>query len=92
MIYSFEPKVFNDIVDVTMEIKSKTKFAQLCTLTDLDYIKYVLEVHTKRENNDFTSRHFEDYLNLDFFDRVVGNIRDMLKGATNKIFPMRNER
>jgi hypothetical protein len=28
------------------------------------------------------------YLDLVFFDRVVGNIRDLYKGATNKIFPM----
>jgi hypothetical protein len=28
---------------------------------------------------------------LVFFDRVVGNIRDLLKGATNKAFPLRAE-
>lgn len=26
-----------------------------------------------------------------FFDRVVGNIRDTLKGATNKVFPLQAE-
>jgi hypothetical protein len=50
----------------------------------------VLEIQNKKETSQFTSRHFESYLELVFFDRVVGNIRDMLKGATNKVFPMEN--
>lgn len=57
-------------------------------MTDLDYIKFVLELQLKQEQHDFTNRHFENYLDLIFLDKLVGNIRDSYKGAITKVFPM----
>ena len=49
-------------------------------------------MQSKQEKERFSNHDFENYLDLVFFDRVVGNIRDTLKGATNKVFPMQPER
>jgi len=57
-------------------------------LTDIDYIKYVLELQQKKDFKRFKTRHFENFLDLIYLDRLVGNIRDLYKGATCKIFPM----
>jgi hypothetical protein len=48
-------------------------------------------LQSKQEKERFGNRDFENYLDLVFFDRVVGNIRHTLKGATNKTFPMQPE-
>jgi hypothetical protein len=48
----------------------------------------VLELQEKKEHKNFTSKHFEHYLDLIFFERLVGHIRDIYKGAICKVFTM----
>lgn len=48
----------------------------------------MLELQEKKDHRVFKSHHFESYLDLIFFDKLVGNIRDIYKGAICKVFPM----
>jgi hypothetical protein len=39
-------------------IREASRFGELCTLVDLDYVKYVLELQSKQERERFGSRDF----------------------------------
>ena len=41
-------KDFSNIEDYTKYIEKSTSFEHLCTITDVDYIKGVLELQTKK--------------------------------------------
>lgn len=70
------------------EIEKLSAFEYLCTITDIDYIKSVLELQNRKEFTRFTDDHFVNYLELPFFDHIVGNKKDLFKGAINKCFAL----
>ena len=48
----------------------------------------MLEIQTKKESREFKNKDFVSYLDLVYWDRLVGEIRNIYKGAICKIFPM----
>ena len=46
-------------MDLLEEVKNRLRFEELGLLTDIDYVKYVLELHHKTSTDEFKNKHFE---------------------------------
>ena len=69
-------------------IEEKNKFEDLCTITDIDFIRLVMELQNKKEKITMTNKHFVEFLEMGYFERVVGVSDSLLKRAYTKTFPM----
>jgi len=47
-VYAAQPE-YNKVLDYTQFIEDKTTFEELCTITDSDFIKAVLELQNRKE-------------------------------------------
>lgn len=43
-------------------IEAKTKFEDLCTITDIDFIRLVMDLQNKKERITMTNKHFVEFL------------------------------
>lgn len=47
-IYNIHKEKYNKIVPIKEELKEQTKYVNLCGLAESDYVKYALEIATKK--------------------------------------------
>lgn len=57
-VYNIHKEKYDKIIPIQEQIKAEIKFSKLCALAEADYIKYALEVATKKENIEITDRNF----------------------------------
>ena len=90
-VYNMHKANYDKIIPIKDEIAADYKFAKLCALADSDYIRYALEVATKKDRIELTDRNFEQFLDMPHLELLIGKPSNLLKGMINKIFTLKNK-
>ena len=86
-VYKNKTPKFEFVENYIDHISKQYNFHDLCTITDNDFIKGVIELQNRGQRKEFSNQHFEEFLEMPFFEKLVGVSNDLLRTAIIKIFP-----
>ena len=66
-VYNLHKRKFDKIISSSDQVKTETKFNKICSLADLDYIKYALELSDKKDLANISDRDFEYFVEMPHF-------------------------
>lgn len=62
----------------------------MCSPIDNDYIRGIINYKKKLCLTLLKQVNYEEFLNEEFFQVIMGDLRELLKGTITKVFPLKN--